>query len=106
MSFDPLVSLLVAVVVLLIGTAVNRKVAILSKYNIPDPITGGLLFAAVASVAWAMTDFRVAVSAANARLGLSIPLHIAAAKGLDGLSKPAGATPPSAPAATPPPAGK
>ena len=46
------------------------------------------------------------VSAANARLGLSIPLHIAAAKALDGLSKPAGATPPSAPAATPPPAGK
>jgi len=48
------------------------------------------------------------VSAANARLGLSIPLHIAAAKALDGLSKPAQATPPSAPAppATPPSAGK
>ena len=60
MSFDPLVSLLVAVVVLLIGTGVNRKVALLSKYNIPDPITGGLLFAAIASVAWALTDFRIA----------------------------------------------
>jgi TRAP transporter TAXI family solute receptor len=46
------------------------------------------------------------VSAANARLGLSIPLHTAAAKMLDGLSKPAKATPPSAPAATPPPVGK
>jgi TRAP transporter TAXI family solute receptor len=46
------------------------------------------------------------VSAANARLGLSIPLHIAAAKALAGLSKPAQATPPSAPAppAAPPPA--
>ena len=32
----------------------------LSKYNIPDPITGGLLFATVASVVWAATDFRVA----------------------------------------------
>jgi len=60
MTLDPLISLLVAVVVLLIGTAVNRRVGLLSKYNIPDPITGGLLFAAVASVAWAMTDFRVA----------------------------------------------
>jgi ESS family glutamate:Na+ symporter len=59
MSFDPLVSLLIAVVVLLIGTGVNRKVALLSKYNIPDPITGGLLFAAIASVAWVATDFRV-----------------------------------------------
>ena len=61
MSLDPLVSLLVAVIVLLIGTAVNRKVAILSKYNIPDPITGGLLFAAIASVAWAATDFRITI---------------------------------------------
>ncbi|HZA94983.1 MAG TPA: sodium/glutamate symporter, partial [Burkholderiaceae bacterium] len=59
MSLDPLVSLLAAVIVLLIGTAVNRKVALLSKYNIPDPITGGLLFAAIASVVWVITDFRV-----------------------------------------------
>ena len=44
------------------------------------------------------------VSAANARLGLPIPLHIAAAKALEGLSRPARATPPSAPAAAPPPA--
>jgi len=61
MSLDPLNSLLVAVIVLLIGTAVNRKVALLSKYNIPDPITGGLLFAAIASVAWAATDFRITI---------------------------------------------
>ena len=60
MKLDPLISLLVAVIVLLIGTVINRKVKLLSKYNIPDPITGGLLFAAVASVAWALTDFRFA----------------------------------------------
>ena len=59
MSLDPVVSLLVAVLVLLIGTVVNRKVNLLSRYNIPDPITGGLLFAAVASVVWVMTDYRV-----------------------------------------------
>ena len=59
MSFDPVVSLLAAVLVLLIGTAVNRRVQLLSRYNIPDPITGGLLFAAVASVVLAVTDFRV-----------------------------------------------
>ena len=35
------------------------------------------------------------VSAANARLGLSIPLHIAAAKALEGLSKPTAPPPPS-----------
>ena len=42
------------------------------------------------------------VSAANARIGLPIPLHIAAAKALDGLAKPT-ASPP-APSAAPPPA--
>jgi ESS family glutamate:Na+ symporter len=58
-TLDPLVSLLIAVTVLLIGTLVNRRVAFLSKYNIPDPITGGLLFAVVASAAWAATGFQV-----------------------------------------------
>jgi ESS family glutamate:Na+ symporter len=52
MNLSPLSSLLAAVVVLLIGTMINRKVSFLSKYNIPDPITGGLLFAAIAAVAW------------------------------------------------------
>ena len=40
------------------------------------------------------------VSAANARVGLQIPLHIAAAKALDGLAKPT-ASPPASPAAPP-----
>ena len=44
------------------------------------------------------------VSAANARIGLSIPLHIAAAKALDGLAKPT-ASPPAPPAAPPPASG-
>jgi ESS family glutamate:Na+ symporter len=52
MNLNPLTSLLAAVVVLLIGTMINRKVGFLSKYNIPDPITGGLLFAAIAAVVW------------------------------------------------------
>jgi glutamate:Na+ symporter, ESS family len=61
MSLDPLHSLLAAVFVLLVGTLVNRNVGVLSKYNIPDPITGGLLFAAIASVAWAATDFQITI---------------------------------------------
>jgi ESS family glutamate:Na+ symporter len=51
-NLNPLSSLLAAVLVLLIGTMINRKVSFLSKYNIPDPITGGLLFAAIAAIAW------------------------------------------------------
>src|SRR5688572_30050103 len=40
---------------------VNRRVRILSHYNIPDPITGGLLFAAVASAVWAVNGFQLAI---------------------------------------------
>ena len=61
MNLDPLGSVLAAVVVLLIGTLVNRSVALLSKYNIPDPITGGLLFAAAASVLVTATGFKVGI---------------------------------------------
>ena len=61
MSLDPLTSLLAAVIVLLVGTAVNRKVAFLAKYNIPDPITGGLLFAVFAAIAWMAAEFRVGI---------------------------------------------
>lgn len=61
MSLNPLGSLLAAVIVLLIGTAINRRVAFLSKYNIPDPITGGLLFAALAALVWLTISFRVGI---------------------------------------------
>ena len=59
MSFAPLGSLLAAIVMLLIGTLVNRKVSFLSRYNIPDPITGGLLFAVLASALLATADFKI-----------------------------------------------
>ncbi len=59
MNLDPLTSLLAAVVVLLIGTLLNRRIGVLSKYNIPDPITGGLLFALLAALAWAAFQFKV-----------------------------------------------
>ena len=61
MSLNPLTSLLAAVLVLLIGTVVNRRVALLSRYNIPDPITGGLLFAAIASAAYAASGFKFGI---------------------------------------------
>lgn len=61
MSLAPLPSLLAAVVVLLIGTLLNRKVALLSRYNIPDPITGGLLFAAAASIVAATFGARLTI---------------------------------------------
>lgn len=61
MRLDAVTSLLAAVLVLLIGTLINRRVALLAKYNIPDPITGGLLFAAIASVVWLAAGARAEI---------------------------------------------
>lgn len=59
MSFTPLGSFLAAIAMLLIGSFVNRKISFLSRYSIPDPITGGLLFAILASAAIEIFDFGV-----------------------------------------------
>src|SRR5690606_7163095 len=48
-----------AIGMLLVGTLVNRKVALLSRYNIPDPITGGLLFAVMAAIALATANVEI-----------------------------------------------
>ena len=61
MTLAPLGSLLLAILVLLVGTMVNRRVAFLANYNIPDPITGGLLFAAIASVVTAAAGYKLGI---------------------------------------------
>ena len=61
MTLAPLGSLLLALITLLIGTMINRRVAFLSNYNIPDPITGGLIFAAIASVVAGTAGFRLGI---------------------------------------------
>lgn len=61
MRLDPLLSLLAALLVLLVGTLLNRRINFLARYNIPDPITGGLLFAALASIVAAAGDWRLEI---------------------------------------------
>jgi len=61
MSLDPLSSLLLALLVLLVGTVLKRHIAPLARYNIPDPVTGGLLFAAIASLVFATTGFKLGI---------------------------------------------
>lgn len=55
----PLVeSLLAAIAVLFLGIAANRAIPLLSNYNIPDPITGGVIFAVIAALVgyfWGMS---------------------------------------------------
>jgi glutamate:Na+ symporter, ESS family len=59
MSLTSLASLLAALLVLLVGTLLNRRVGLLAKYNIPDPITGGLLFAVLAAAVAVAADVRL-----------------------------------------------
>jgi ESS family glutamate:Na+ symporter len=50
MALDPLQSLLLAIACLIVGGVVNQRIGILAQYNIPAPVTGGLLFAVCMSV--------------------------------------------------------
>jgi ESS family glutamate:Na+ symporter len=54
-------SLLAAIAVLFLGLAVNRGVPLLSNYNIPDPITGGVLFAALATSLFLTTRIEISI---------------------------------------------
>ncbi|GGI87299.1 sodium/glutamate symporter [Shewanella hanedai] len=49
-SIGELESFLVAILVLFIGHSINRHVAFFRKYNIPEPIVGGLIVAAVITI--------------------------------------------------------
>ncbi|MGK0272491.1 MAG: ESS family glutamate:Na+ symporter [Cocleimonas sp.] len=49
-SIGELESFLVAIMVLFIGHSVNRHVGFFKKYNIPEPIIGGLVVAAITTV--------------------------------------------------------
>jgi ESS family glutamate:Na+ symporter len=47
------------IVVLFIGKALNQKVGWLREYNIPEPVTGGLLFALAFWVIYLLTGYQV-----------------------------------------------
>src|SRR6516164_7377005 len=49
-GLDVLPSLLAACLVLLLGTIISQRVALLARYSIPSPIVGGILFAIAATV--------------------------------------------------------
>ena len=47
------------ILVLFSGKALNRRVAMLREYNIPEPVTGGLLFALAVLVVYLATGYRI-----------------------------------------------
>ncbi|WP_044870312.1 sodium/glutamate symporter [Pseudomonas sp. LFM046] len=59
MTLQPLETLLVATLALLLGRAVNRLIPVLARYNIPEPITGGLVVSIGLALAGAASGFSV-----------------------------------------------
>jgi ESS family glutamate:Na+ symporter len=67
MTLSTVETLFATACVLLLGTMVNRAVPVLSRYAIPDPVTGGLIFALAAWGAQAWTGFEVRFDPAMSR---------------------------------------
>jgi ESS family glutamate:Na+ symporter len=63
MTLDGLLTMLAAVAVLLLGAGLNRLVGVLARYNIPDPITGGIAFALLAAALTSATGLTLGFDA-------------------------------------------
>jgi glutamate:Na+ symporter, ESS family len=61
-SFDTLLSLLAACLVLLLGTVLGQRVPLLGRYSIPSPVIGGVLFAIGAAVLMRTTGHGIAMA--------------------------------------------
>lgn len=72
MTLDPLQTLTLAAAILLLGRFLNGRIGVLTRYNIPQPITGGLAFALVTTVLHLGFGFDIDVSG-----GLRAPLLLA-----------------------------
>ncbi len=49
-TIDPSLSFLIAIVVLFVGNFLKKRIAFLDKYNIPEPIIGGLIAATLITI--------------------------------------------------------
>jgi ESS family glutamate:Na+ symporter len=64
MELDALQSVALAAAILLLGRALNRHVPALARYNIPQPISGGLAFAVLVGALFMATGTTVSVDTA------------------------------------------
>lgn len=55
----PFLAVTVAIVVLFVGKAVNRRFGPLREYNIPEPVSGGLLFALAFGLVYAASGIKI-----------------------------------------------
>jgi glutamate:Na+ symporter, ESS family len=55
----PFLSVTAGIVVLFVGKAINERVATLREYNIPEPVTGGLLFSLVIGMVFYLSGVQI-----------------------------------------------
>ena len=59
-AVDPLLTLLVALIILFTGFYAVSKVRLLREYNIPVPVVGGIAFALVTAVLYTQLEVQIA----------------------------------------------
>ena len=65
MELDPRQTLIIATIVLFFGRFVNDKIRILREYNIPEPVTGGLLASLTAGLLYWLAGIEVSFDLVN-----------------------------------------
>ena len=65
MELDPRQTLIVAILVLYLGRYINDRVNLLRDYNIPEPVTGGLLASILFGLIYGFADIEVNFDMAN-----------------------------------------
>lgn len=56
---DDFLTYTIAIVVFFVGFHLNKRIALLRRFNIPEPVTGGLLAATLLLLVFAVTDTSV-----------------------------------------------
>ena len=59
MHVRPFLSVTAGIVVLFVGKLLNERVAVLREYNIPEPVTGGLLFSVAFGLVYLLSGIKV-----------------------------------------------
>lgn len=62
---DDFLTYTIGILVLFVGIQLNRKIPVLRKYNIPEPVTGGLLAALVIFAVYAVTQVEISFDLAT-----------------------------------------
>lgn len=65
MTLDPRLTLIAAILVLFLGRLLNEKVSFFRNYNIPEPVTGGLLASIIVGLIYWLGDIEISFDMAN-----------------------------------------